>query len=85
MRQNHTSIDIGQDFDFHAFQETEVEWLATNEKKQIRFRARIFKFGTTLLPNHEIIAEVADPVIFRIVIGTPKQAEEEGSFFKKTK
>ena len=27
MRQNHTSIDIGKDFDFHASQETGVEWV----------------------------------------------------------
>ena len=66
MRQNQTSIDISKDFDFHAEQETEVEWTQNNQKRQIRFKTRIFKFGTTLMPNLEIVAEIADPVLFKI-------------------
>ena len=85
MRQNHTAIDLAKDFDFHLSEETEVEWTMNNEKKHIRFNTRIYKFGKKLLPNHEILAEVADPVLFRIVDRGVKASEKEGSFFKKKK
>ena len=84
MRQNHTSIEIAKDFDFHETEETEAEWVMINQKQQIRYNTRIFKSGKKLLANHEIMAEVADPVLFRIV-DRGQKVVADGSFFKKKK